>query len=140
MTVLVPVVLVAGVLANLVQLPKVWRNKKTLFSPTPSPFWPFGKAMWRGNIRAYPLGIVTLAVLAVVYILGHADSNIGSPFLTASLLTLYVMLAGIFAIALFNHPKWLVPPHLRDQPGAMKEWSEALMRSRLVARVRRWLA
>jgi len=140
MTVLVPAVLVAAVLANLVQLPKVWCNEKTLFSPTPSLFWPFGKAMWRGNIRAYPLEIVTTAVLAVVYVLGHADGHIGSPLLTASLVTLFAMLAGVFAIALFNHPKWLVPPYLRDQPGAMKEWSEALMRSRLVARVRRWLA
>jgi hypothetical protein len=31
----------------------------------------------------------------------------------------------ILLITLFNWPKWPVPPHLRDQPGAVHKWLRA---------------
>lgn len=124
---------------SLPQLLKVWRNEKTLFSPTPFVLWPWGKAMWRGVIRAYHLDVLTLAVTAVVYVLGQ-DRQIANWVLDISLVVWLTMLAGIFSISLFNWPKKLVAPHLRSQPGAVKEWSEALVKSRLVARIRRWLS
>lgn len=37
-------------------------------------------------------------------------------------LTLGVGGFGMAAIVLFNRPRTLVPPYLRDQPGAVAEW------------------
>ena len=28
----------------------------------------------------------------------------------------------LFSVALFNRPKWLVPPHLRHQDGLLSRW------------------
>ena len=43
-----------------------------------------------------------------------------------------VGLLGIFVLALpitfFNRPRFLVPPHQRDEPGALAEWRTARAR------------
>lgn len=140
MTALAPFILMIGVLAGLLVLPKVWRNEKQLFSVTPSPFWPLGKATWRGYIRGYPISNLLIAVAVVLYFFVRHDGGnivgVGSVVSFSLLLALFVMYLGIM---FFNRPRWLVAPHLRSQPGAVKEWSTALARSGFADRIRRRL-
>jgi len=46
---------------------------------------------------------------------------IGGPALALFILWGLLFLVAIMVL-LFNRPKFVVPPHLRDQPGALREW------------------
>lgn len=59
-------------------------------------------------------------VLLLIYGVGGRPGLIVTTALLV--LTLGVGGFGMAAIVLFNRPRTLVPPYLRDQPGAVAEW------------------
>ena len=118
---------VLGVLA-LPQLGRLWRHQTTFYDGTPG-WWSYGKPVWRGWVRALPM----LASVAYLGLLIAAYLGFVSPFFhlsrQADLVVIVIFLIsfiGAFLLALtiflFNFPRLAVPPHLRNQPGALEEW------------------
>jgi hypothetical protein len=119
-------------------LRRLWRDQLPMFA-RPQSWWPYGDAVWRAWIRAMPLGWLAACtlVLALVtaplvpsgdaYPLGFARPLwYTAPVLLVFLGSLLLMLT----VALFNTPKWPVPPHLRAQRGALAEWWSRRRRKR----------
>jgi hypothetical protein len=118
---------VLGVLA-LPQLGRLWRHQTTFYDGTPG-WWSYGKPVWRGWVRALPM----LASVAYLGLLIAAYLGFVSPFFhlsrQADLVVIVIFLIsflGAFLLALtiflFNFPRLAVPPHLRNQPGALEKW------------------
>lgn len=105
---------------------KLWRNEHRFDSNSPPQGWPFGSALWRAYIRASPAGVLFLFWGG----LGMLADALFAGLVAAILVPLAALLAGAlvvsaWSIALFNRPRFLAPPHLREQPGAVAEWSGA---------------
>ena len=99
---------------------RVWRGESGLDGGRPPEWWFLGAATWRGVARAYvatvPFLLVMLAGAGIAEWGG--DEGVGMAVSAAA------FAAGIgvhLAIVLFNRPRALVPPHLRDEPGALAE-------------------
>lgn len=98
---------------------KEWRNETDEDPNRPPPWFPFGRAPWRVQMR---LGGVTapvtlaLSTFAVASLLDIRWLALGSSFAFMS----FVLL--MFSISLFARPKWAIPPHLRQHPGLVQEW------------------
>lgn len=124
---------VAAALALLLiawRLPRYWRREIEPGYDERRPFalWLLDGATYRGYVRAAPVLFVTFVFLmAVVFFLAPDDGSEPETNLGA-----WVSLAGVglgvalsVSIALFNRPRSLVVPHLRNQPGAVAEWRGA---------------
>jgi ABC-type Fe3+ transport system permease subunit len=114
------VLLIAAVVATL-RLPAIWRNQIKDQDRT-QPWWPYGDKAWRGFLRAMPLGIAAAWLICAVVLLGQVlpqrppDSLVWAvPLTTALALVLFFMVTTWC----WNWPKFLVPPHLRNDPGAL---------------------
>jgi hypothetical protein len=116
-------------------VPKLWRGlSPTLRREEPPRWWLWGGTLWRGYSRGLPTVFVggfnpiVFCVLLGGLVQAHSSAEwivyvlayIGSFFL--------VIVWG--AITLFARPKFLIPPHQRDQPGALSEWWSALRGTR----------
>ncbi len=115
-------------------LPRIWRHEAKHLDNVPS-WWPWGGALWRGYVRAMPTGVIgTIVLLAVFTALALVGEQPSGPFVrpywvvVPSLVALGLAGAVMLGVVLFNRPKAVVPPHLRDQPGALGEWTGALRR------------
>jgi hypothetical protein len=104
----------------LVVATRVWRGGSALDGNVPPAWWFLGDAAWRGNARAYvatvPFLLAMLAGAAIAEWSGSVDAGMA--------LAAVSLAAGVLvhvAIVLFNRPRALVPPHLRDEPGALAE-------------------
>lgn len=119
------VIPLAFALAGLTQVPALWTGKKPWLHKTPG-WWLWGDPLWRGFMRAWPTLIVTgvaFAVLGSALILTTAVPGQPSPVMAAALLiALFGGLGLVLAIILVNWPRALVPPHLREQSGALEDW------------------
>jgi hypothetical protein len=110
---------------------RIWQGRSQLDESSPPSWWPFSEALWRGVARALPVQIACVILLiggGIGADLAGKDSSgydIGMSIGLAGLL-------GIFLLALpitfFNRPRFLVPPHQRDEPGAVAEWRAARAR------------
>jgi hypothetical protein len=102
----------------------IWREPVRLFAE-PFPWWVWGAPLWRGYVRgmvAVGATFVTdlVAVMALIWLPGGDAVVIAVvPLLVGSLAVGFVLM---LTIVLFNRPRRLVPPYLRDQPGAVAEW------------------
>ena len=109
---------------------KVWRGESGLSGDRPPEWWFLGPATWRGVARAYiatvPFGLVIVAGAMIAELGGNED--LGMTIAALALLAGAVVHVGI---VLFNRPRALVPPHLRDEPGAL---AERRQRARRLAR------
>jgi hypothetical protein len=114
------------------RLPRIWRHEAPYFDRVPG-WWIWGDALWRGWVRALPTGVglgwyLILGYVLLISVIPQTPEKgrfgmiipawFGLPFLFLFGLGFGVMAA----IALFNRPKVLVPPHPRDEPGAVAEW------------------
>jgi hypothetical protein len=115
------VFLVAGIYLG----PRVWRGETELDGSDPPAAWPLSEVVWRGVVRSaaawWPLWALFFFAGALA-----SDAPSGSTRQTVGMLTGLVALLLAFAIhipvLLFNRPRWIVPPRLRDEPGALAEW------------------
>jgi hypothetical protein len=99
--------------------PRLWRGEADVDDPSPA--WPFGAATWRGVIRGFIVGPPCIAFAlagAAVAELTDAD-DLGMAIGVIGLVGFVVLHVPIL---LFNRPKALVPPPLRHQRGALREW------------------
>jgi hypothetical protein len=104
-----------------------WRAPMRVFAE-PFPWWVWGAALWRGYVRAMvAVGTTFVVDLLALMVLIWAPG--GDVIVIAIVPLLVVSLAVGFGlmitIVLFNRPRRLVPPYLRDQPGAVGEWLES---------------
>jgi hypothetical protein len=117
------VCLLAGCYVYLVA--KVWRGESQLDPSSPPAFWPFSIALWRGVSRAF-----VIQGLCVILLIGGGvggdvvgeDSAGYNWVMGVGLVGLLGLFLLAFPITFFNRPKFLVPPHQREEPGALAEW------------------
>ena len=88
------------------------------------------EALWRGYVRAVPVGAAGALGLWVGITVGlfvpvtDACCGFKAPewWVFSVLASLFVPLALAGSIILFNRPRKLVPPHARKDSGALSEW------------------
>jgi hypothetical protein len=106
---------------------KVWRGTSAINAAVAPEWWPFGLPVWRGVARSYvatgPFILVMFAGAAIAEFASAEDLGMGIAFLGLLGVPL-VQLPIIF----FNRPRGLVPPHQRDEPGALEERRRARRR------------
>lgn len=111
----------------------VWRWRVLWERPSPAfdePFawWVWGAALWRGYVRALVVvgGVFAVdLVLLLVAIWGPSADAVLLATMSALVLALAIGFALAVTITLFNRPRRLVPPYLRHEPGAIREWLDA---------------
>lgn len=111
---------------------RLWRDRTRIFDETQA-WWLWGDPLWRGYVRW-----LTVAGLTFAFDLVLIAGLLWGPDADATLLVLGIPLLLSMAIAvvlgagivLFNRPRAAVPPHLRDQPGALAEWRDGGRRRR----------
>jgi hypothetical protein len=117
-----------GVLAAAVVLglwlygaPRLWRGEADV--DTEPLAWPLGRVWWRGVIRSF---IVWPPFMALA-LAGGAVADLTSRDDLGMILVLIGLFGGLtihLTIVLVNRPKAVVPPALREQPGAIGEWRQ----------------
>jgi hypothetical protein len=126
----VAVVIVAGLvflIHGLVLGPRWWRNELSRLAYRPddvAEWWPYGGALWRGMLRTPVVGWIAIPLGSFGAVLAEFDgvlAGIGG----AAAIVACILVFSIVTIVLFNRPKLLVFPWLRDQPGAIAEWRGA---------------
>ena len=102
----------------------LWRRPVDAFEE-PLAWWIWGAPLWRGYVRGMAAVGATFVVdllLIMVVIWGPGADAVLLATAAALVLSLAAGLVLAITIALFNRPRWAVPPHLRAQPGAVREW------------------
>jgi hypothetical protein len=110
---------------------KVWRGESEFDGDDPPAFWPFSTALWRGAGRALPVlgaSVLVLIGAGITSDLVGSDSKYYDTVMAIGSLGLLVMFLVAFPIMYLNRPRFLVPPHQRDEPGAVAEWRAARSR------------
>jgi hypothetical protein len=105
----------------LVGAPRLWRGDAEVDEPPPA--WPLGAPSWHGVMRSFiacPPFIVLVFAGGAVAELSDAD-DLGMAIGAIGLLGSVVLHVPIL---LWNRPKALVPPPMRRQPGALREWRQ----------------
>jgi hypothetical protein len=103
---------------------QIWRNEPARIDNY-RPATPFGRAMLRAQRRSFvlvlALGLPLLAAALVFLAAGGPSSAAGEG--ARGVLIAFACLAVVLIIPvdLFNRPSFLVPPHLRDEPGLIRE-------------------
>lgn len=116
------------------RLPLLWRDRAPGLRTMPA-VWPWGPALWRGYVRGMPsaLPVLMLAVISLPLLSAVPEQPEG-PFARplAVVVPFFVIfglvMGAMLGTVLFNRPKFLVPPHLREQDGAAVELWHALRR------------
>lgn len=134
-------IVIVGVLAILCggiwALPRVWKDQLASGGDHAPEWWPWGEALWQGYRRMFLPGLMVGGVFVIIIFMSLFVSEapqgpfarpywVVIPWLVALGLSGTAMLSTV----LFNVPKFLVPPHLRGQPGAVAEWLRAWQRWR----------
>jgi hypothetical protein len=113
------VVLAAGLTFGTVFLKRYWSQQDSEID-RPPPAWLFGGDAWRTARRIMPISIVGgwLLIAAGVLMLTTPSGQrtpLAAP-LAAALLITFILIGTIW---MWNQPKFLVPPHLRNAPGIL---------------------
>jgi hypothetical protein len=107
---------------------RIWQGRSELDGSSPPSWWPFSDALWRGVMRAFPVQAACFTLLVGGGIGADLAGKDSSGYDIGMSIGL-IGLLGIFLLALpitfFNRPRFLVPPHQRDEPGALAEWRAA---------------
>ncbi len=112
---------------------RYWRHEIAVFD-RPAQWFPWGDAVWRGMVRTFPsVGAIvfgwTLAFVALK--LGPAanwPAAVGLAYWALALLLYVPGFVLFFTVAFLSWPMFLIPPHLRHQPGIFAEWGADLRR------------
>ena len=98
---------------------RLWRGEAEVDEPPPA--WPFGAPAWRGVMRSF----VVCAPFIVLVFAGGAVAELSDAEDLGMALGAIGLLGAVVLhvpILLWNRPQALVPPPLRSQPGALREW------------------
>jgi len=123
---LATIIIVAALVGSavlLVRFPAFWRGETAAASlASLRPIWPLGEPSLHGAVRAGGLALVGFPALMVGALAGKliaagAFGQAGVGYLIA-----LACIVGSLSVVLFNRPRILVPPSMRDQPGAVVEW------------------
>lgn len=115
-----------GIVFAATRLPAIWRGRAR-FGRVPT-WWFWGEALWRGWQRAVPLAVAFGIYFVPIFVGAQAlhtrepnDLGLYVPLWFAALALggLFLFLALFVSIVLVNKPKMIVPPYLRDEPGAL---------------------
>jgi hypothetical protein len=84
-------------------------------------FLPFGDDVRRGEVRSVALTATSLwgATLLIWLALLDTDASAPSIILVAALVVLLLPVVCEVSVVLFNRPKFVVPPHMRADPGVI---------------------
>jgi hypothetical protein len=117
---------------------RLWPSGEPAWYAKAPPWWRYGDVAWRGYARALAFGgviggtFLVLALWCFMLLTSLGSFEFVSDKSARDWLGwgLTVGFAGLIAsaivsmsIVLTNRPRMLVPPGLRDQPGAIDEWS-----------------
>lgn len=125
------ILVVVGLGVGLLAIPigrRVWANEwRWAYDPNNVPAaWPYGAALWRGLTRIHLLGIIAMPVGALMLLFDQGfDGQAAAVLATAFAVALVAVVVAGWSVILLNRPTFLVPPHLRQQPGALREWRGA---------------
>lgn len=119
-------VLLLVFLAGARNVPRIWKHETTFYD-TMFPWWVWGETLWRAFIRCMVFGWVCGSILcvAITYYayFGDLDRDVAPLwFAIPGGANLIIGAILLITVTFFNWPKFVVPPHLRDQPGALREW------------------
>lgn len=107
----VDVAAIAGIYGSVLR----WNAPSDHWSYKMPPYWLGGPRSWRAFRRAErPLGVGALSL--------GAGATFESTMPYAGIVFLGVVPLLVAMIALFNRPKWLVPPACRADQGLVEEW------------------
>ena len=120
------IVLALGLLAVWVgTAQRQWRGTGRLAAGEMPPFFPFSDPVWRGVVRSFS----ACGPFVVLLLAGGAAAALapeGSATFSAAMAAGFVGLTGFVvlhvSILFLNRPRFLVPPALRDEPGALAAW------------------
>lgn len=106
---------------------KAWRGETAFDGTVPPAWWPFSLPVWRGVGRSFVAVVPFLLVMFIGGLIAEFSSaeDLGLSIAALGLLGVPFIQAPI---VFFNRPRWLVPPHQRDEPGALEEWRTARRR------------
>jgi len=103
---------------------RLWRHEPSLFDK-PVLYWIWGEAAWRAARRAAVVGMsLGLPFIAACLDLALTASSRGIVFDVARGVIISLSIAiwlVVIATGVFNRPKLLVPPHLRDEPNLIRD-------------------
>ena len=94
-----------------------WRGKSTTDPYRAPDWWPFDLVWWRALVRSGPAGTIEGPLVAAGYVVSGFDTSSAQDVvevIVAVLAAIALLLTA--AVALYNRPKLLVPPHLRELP------------------------
>ena len=120
------------------RMARIWgdeRMSERIFKRMRS-WWLWGDPLLRGWIRALPVGLiggwllVTSMAAAALLATETVGSALGFGVLTILVAGVFLSLGMVVAIMFLNRPRFAVPPHLRDEPGALSEWRSGGSRKR----------
>ena len=91
--------------------------------------WLFTSVAWRAAVRASGAGLFVwlLGIVGLPALLLSPERDNGAfarptGVVVAFLVAFGLGLLAMASVALFNRPRWFVPPPLRAAPGAVAEW------------------
>lgn len=85
-------------------------------------FLPFGSEVKRGEVRSLPLTAAALWGITVLLLLGLTGAELDGPTgAVFALAVLVILVSGLteVCVVLFNMPRFVVPPHMRYEPGVV---------------------
>ncbi len=110
----------AGVVALAYYLPGIWRHTNRRLDGQPD-LWPYGELGWRSFARCiipiYGLWVLGYALVGLIVLTAHAPLPAWVAQSTAACAVVLLLLT--VSVFLFNWPKIIVPPSMRDGPGVL---------------------
>jgi hypothetical protein len=122
----VAVICIAVSIAAWRGLPRSWRGDHPWFARKTAPGWfPWGSALWRGWRRVALIAPFALTALTLSLVAGgliSAHSGVAWFPRVCAYLFAFSAFVLIPAVILLARPKLVIPPVLRDEPGAIADW------------------
>jgi MFS family permease len=108
--------------------PMLWtgRFRDARLDPPPT-YWPWGGMLWRAWVRAWfiaGVGSGSLVLLLPAIVL----DSVPDWYVYVSLAAFVLAAIVAMSVVLFNRPRFVIPPHLRDEPGLVAEMIAAARR------------